>query len=221
MKDINFKRSQIIVNVGAPRMGKSNLTRYLLLKTILNKKIFKFGIVFTRTKFNEDYSYIPDQYIYTEYKPELLEKYMNGLEKLKKTTGDIPANFVIFEDQQGILNKTDSVLTNFVSCHRHFNSTCIFNFQYLFGASPLLRECTTYAFMFNSKGHRTINGLFENFGMLFDNMKEFKKYFLHNTSKKYTAIRYEQKQNKKERNYCRYKAPDVSGDEYKLIKLQY
>lgn len=221
MKDINFIQPQVVVNIGSPRMGKSNLTRYLLLKNILNKKIFHFGIVFTRTKFNEDYKYIPDQYVYTEYKPELLEKYMNGLEKLKKKTGYIPPNFVIMDDQQGLLNKNDSVLTNFVSSHRHFNSSCFFNFQYLFGASPLLRECTTYAFMFNSKGHRTINGLYENFGMLFDNVKEFKEYFLTNTKKKYTAIRYEQKQNKKHKNYCRYRAPDMSGDEWKSIKLQY
>ena len=84
MKDINFKKPQIVVCVGRPRMGKSNAVRYFLLKSILNKKIFKFGIVFTRTKFNDDYSYIPEKYIYTEYKPELLKKYMNGLEKLKK-----------------------------------------------------------------------------------------------------------------------------------------
>ena len=140
-------------------------------------------------------------------------------EKLKKKGGDIAQNFVIFEDQQGLLNRNDPTLTNFVSSHRHFASTCIFNFQYLFGASPLLRECTTHAFMFNSKGHRTINGLFENFGMLFDNFKEFKEYFLKNTSKKYTAIMYKQSENKLKHNYKRYKAPNMK--DFKDFKLQY
>ena len=114
MKDINFDKPQIVVCVGRPRMGKSNAVKYFLLKNILNKKIFKFGIVFTRTKFNDDYKYIPDKYIYTEYKPELLKKYMNGLEKLKKKTGTIPPNFVIMDDQQGLLNRQDSILTNFI-----------------------------------------------------------------------------------------------------------
>ena len=219
MKDISFHNPRIVVCVGKPRSGKSNAVRYFLLKNILNKKKFKFGIVFTRTKFNDDYNYIPEKYIYTEYKPELLKKYMNGLEKLKKKTGVIPPNFVIMDDQQGLLNRQDSILTNFVSSHRHFNSSCFFNFQYLFGASPLLRECTTHAILFNSKGLRTINGLFENFGMLFDTLQHFKDYFLKNTKKKYTAIMYEQNENKLKKNYQRFKAPDMT--DFKNFKLQY
>ena len=83
-KDIDFKKPQVVVCVGRPRMGKSNAVKYFLLKNMLNNDIFKFGIVFTRTKFNNDYDYIPEQYIYTEYTPELLKQYMNGLEELKK-----------------------------------------------------------------------------------------------------------------------------------------
>ena len=219
MKDINFHKPKVVVCVGKPRMGKSNMVKYLLLKNMLNKKIFKFGIVFTRTKFNDDYDYIPEKYIYTEYKPEILKKYMNGLEKLKKKTGSIPPNFVVMDDQQGLLNRQDSILTNFVSSHRHFSCSFFANFQYLFGASPLLRECTTNAIMFRSVGLRTINGLFENFGMLWDNVQEFKEYFHKNTQKKYTAIMYEQKINEKDDNYKRIKAPNMKI--FKNIKLQY
>ena len=218
-KDINFKNPQVIVCIGRPKQGKSNAVKYLLLKNIMNKKIFKFGIVFTRTKFNDGYDFLPEQYIYTEYKPELLKKYMNGLEKMKDEDGEIPPNFVIFDDQQGLLNRNDPTMTNFVSSHRHYSTTCFFNFQYLFGASPLLRECTTYAIMFNSKGHRTINGLYENFGMLFDNEKHFHKYFQKNTSKKYTAILYQQSKNKLKNNYKRWRAPNM--DDFKDFQLQY
>lgn len=219
MKDISFKTPKIVVSVGKPKSGKSNAVRYLLLKNILNKKFFKFGIVFTRTKFNDDYSYIPEKYVYTEFKPEILKKYMNGLEKLKKKTGKIPPNFVIFDDQQGLLNRNDAVLVNYISSHRHFSSSLFFNFQYLFGASPILRNCTTHAILFNSKGLRTINGLFENFGMLFDNLQQFKEYFLKNTKKKYTAILYEQDENKLKNNYKKFKAPDMT--DFKNFKLQY
>ena len=218
-KDIDFKKPQVVVCVGRPRMGKSNAVKYFLLKNMLNNDIFKFGIVFTRTKFNNDYDYIPEQYIYTQYTPELLKQYMNGLEELKKNTGKIPSNFVIFEDLQGLLNRNDPVLTNYVSSHRHYASSLFFNFQYLFGASPLLRECTTYAILFRSLGHRTINGLYENFGMAFDSFNDFKDYFLKNTKKKYTAMMYMQNEHKKEKNYIRFKAPDMS--EYKGFKLEY
>ena len=222
MKDLSFRKPQIVVCVGKPRSGKTLAVKSWILRNTLNKTdVFKFGIVFTRTKFNNDYSYIPDKYIYTEYKPDLLKKYMNGLEKMKKKRGKITPNFVIIYEQQGLLNRNDSVLTNFVSSHRHYNTSIFFNFQYLFGASPLLRECTTYALMFRSVGHRTINGLFENFGMNFDNLQEFKNYFLKNTKKKHVGILYSQKENKKEKNYVRYKAPDISGTQWKKIKLQY
>ena len=222
MKDISFKKPQVVVSVGKPKMGKSNALRYFILKNTLNKKIFKFGIVFTRTgKMNQEYSFIPKKYIYHEYKPELLKKYMNGLEKLKKQTGKIPPNFVIFDDQQGLLNRNDPTLVNFVSSHRHYNSSCFFNFQYLFGASPLMRECTTYALLFNSKGHRTINGLYENFGMLFDKFDDFKEYFLFNTKKPYVAMLYDQNINEKQDNYKQFKAPDMSSKLWKKVKLQY
>jgi hypothetical protein len=82
-----------------------------------------------------------------------------------------------------------------------------------------LRECTTYAILFRSQGQRTINGLYENFGMLFDNYQEFKDYFLKNTEKEYTAIMYSQKEHDKEKNYKRFKAPLMKM--FKEIKLQY
>jgi hypothetical protein len=46
------------------------------------------------------------------------------------------------------------------------------------------------AFLFNSKGKRTIEALYENFGQLFDSFKEFKEYFLECTKPKYTAMLY-------------------------------
>ena len=73
--------------------------------------------------------------------------------------------------------------------------------------------------MFHSNSHRTINGLWENFGQLFQDEKSFKEYFQKNTKKKYTAILYQQKENKLKNNYQRYKAPDMKI--YKKIKLNY
>ena len=210
MKDIDFKKCQVGVYIGRPRQGKSNAVKYHILRNTLNgKQRFKFGIVFTRTKFNEDYSYIPDEYIYTQYKPSILRKYMDGLEKMKNEGKEIPPNFVIFDDQQGLLNRNDPLLTNFVSSHRHYNSNIFFCFQYLFGASPLLRECTTYAIMFNSKGNRTLQGLYENFGMLFDNFNDFKKHFFKITKKSYNAMMYIQDINDLKNNYLQFKAPNM------------
>ena len=56
---IDFTTPQIVVCVGKPKRGKSNTTKYFILKNTADKKHFKFGIVFSRTaKLNEDYDYI-------------------------------------------------------------------------------------------------------------------------------------------------------------------
>ena len=165
--ELDFENPQVVVCVGKPKRGKSWTTRYLILKNSVDQKIFKYGIVFTRTKWNKDYDYIPEEYVYDTYDSEILENYLQGLQNAEK----IEPNFVVFDDQQGLINRNDPVLQNFVACHRHFKCTIFFNFQYLYGSSPLIRECTTIAILFNSKGERTLRGLYENFGQLFENFQ--------------------------------------------------
>ena len=209
-KDIKFDKPQVCVFVGRPKMGKSNAVKYFIMKNSINHSNFDFGIVFTRTKFNHDYDYIPQQYVYTQYNPSVLRKYMTGLEKMANKGEPVPPNFIILDDQQGLLNRNDPLLTNLISSHRHYNCSIFFCFQYLFGASPLLRECSTFAIMFRSAGQRTLNGLYENFGMLFENFNEFKKHFFKITKKKYNGMLYIQDKNKRKRNYLQFKAPDMS-----------
>ena len=215
MENLDFKVPQIVVCVGKPKRGKSNATKYFILKNSVDNKHFKYGIVFTKTKFNDDYDYIPEEYVYSKYDPEVLNQFIDGISKLD----DKPPCFCIFDDQQGLLNKNDPTLVNFISIHRHLNCSLFFNFQYLYGGAPVLRCCTTMALMFNAKGKRTIEGLFENYGQLFDNYNEFKRYFLSLTDEPYVAMLYIQDVDDLEDNYLYFKAPDMS--KYKNVKLQF
>ena len=86
---------------------------------------------------------------------------------------------------------------------------------------PTLRECTTVALLFNSKGKRTINGLFENFGQLFDNYDDFKNYFLALTKEPYVAMMYLQDIDDINNNYLYFKSPDMTQKQYKNIMLDY
>ena len=214
--ELNFENPQVVVCVGKPKRGKSWTTRYLILKNTVDRKIFKYGIVFTRTKWNDDYNYIPDDYVYTTYDADILQQYLETLQNAKT----IEPNFVVFDDQQGLLNRNDPTLQNFVACHRHFKTTIFWNFQYLYGSSPLIRECTTIAIMFNSKGDRTLRGLYENFGQLFENYQHFKDYFLQLTAEKYVGMLYIYDIDDFDKNYLYWKAPaDLSMT--KNIKLDY
>lgn len=215
--ELDFTHPQVVVCVGKPKRGKSNATKWMILKNSVDKRVFKYGIVFTRTSFNQDYNYVPDKYVYSEYDPEILQSFINGISELDKKE----SCFVIFDDQQGLLNRNDPTLVNFISIHRHLNCTIIFNFQYLYGAFPILRSCATMALMFNAKGKRTIEGLYENFGQLFDSFDEFKNYFLSLTSEPYVAMLYLQDNDDINDNYYYFKSPDMSQKKFKKIKLDY
>ena len=221
--ELDFTEPQICVYVGKPKSGKSYALRWNILKQTVDNKIFKHGLVFTKTKFNGDYtSYLPDEYVFEDYNPQILQQYLDGLKQLDDK--DIEPSFIIFDDIQGLLSSGDASLTQLVSNHRHFKISVFFCFQYIYGraSTPVLRECTTMAFLFNSKGKRTLEGLFDAYGQLFNNLKEFKEYFLACTKEKHTAMLYIQDVENKDENYLQFKAPSPKDmDQVKNIKLQY
>ena len=220
--EIDFSNSQICVFLGKPRQGKSWALRHLILKNTIDNKVFEYGIVFTRTKFNDGYDYLPDEYVYEDYDPKVLQQYLDGLKQLDKE--DLKPSFIIFDDIQGVLNSNDPVLTSLNACHRHFRISIFYCFQYIYGrrSTPVLRECTTLAFFFNSKGKRTLEALYENFGQLFDDFKSFKEYFLACTSPKHTAMLYIQDVDNLDENYLQYKAPAPKEMKHvKNIKISY
>ena len=215
---LNFKNPQVVVCVGKPKRGKSYAVKWAILKNTLDKKIFKYGIVFTKTKFNKDFEYIPDEYVYEDYDPLILQQYLDGIKQQDK----IVPSFIIFDDIQGVIEANDPVLTSLIACHRHYKISIFFCFQYIYGhgSTPVLRECTTYAILFNSKGDRTLRALYENFGQLFDSYNDFKEYFLACTSEPHTAMLYIQDLDHLEDNYLQFKAP-ANMDKYKNLKLDF
>ena len=161
-------------------------------------------------------------YIYEDYDADILQRYLDGLKQLDEK--ELQPSFIIFDDIQGVLSGQDKVLTSLNACHRHFKISIFYCFQYIYGhgSTPVLRECTTLAFLFNSKGKRTLEALFENFGQLFDNFKQFKEYFLACTKEKYTAMLYIQDVDNIDENYLQYKAPPPKQMKHtKNIKLAY
>lgn len=220
--ELDFTTPQICVFLGKPKKGKSWALRWNILKQTVDNKIFQYGIVFTRTKFNGDYDYLPDEYVYEDYDPMILQQYLDGLKKLDPE--QIQPSFIIFDDIQGVLSSLDPVLTSLNACHRHFKISIFYCFQYIYGrgSTPVLRECTTMAFLFNSKGKRTLEALYENFGQLFDSFQEFKDYFLACTKPKYTAMLYIQDIDNKDENYLQFKAPSPKDMKHvKDVQIEY
>lgn len=157
------KLAQMFVLVGKSGRGKSYFIRYLLTERVVNDG-WEFGLVFCKTKFNGDYDFLPDDKVFQGYNEEILEKYVENLQAIKKKKGKVPPNFIIFDDLVGVLNNQTDFFNNFISVHRHTNTNILIAVQYLAGRkaiSPIMREQTSYAIMFQSRTKRTLEKLYE------------------------------------------------------------
>lgn len=207
--------------LGAPKKGKTNATRYLILKNALenarNTAKYEFGIVFCGSSWDGEYNFLPEEYVYPHYDEQILRQYTEGLEKLKSEGKRIPRNFVVLDDLVGLLNKHDPFLINWITKIRHYKTHCFLTAQHLkTGANTTLREVCTHAFMFNSKAFNTLQSLYENFGQMFESFQEFKEVFLETTKEPYTAMLYIQDQDDVNKNYLQFKAPDTSQWDFEL-----
>ena len=210
---LDYSKPQVSLFCASPRKGKSVAIKYTILHQTLSDQVpdegkYKFGIVFTGSKFNNDYDYIPDEHVYEwDEHEEVLESYLAALQEMKENTGFIPPNFCVFDDVVGLMSKFDGQLNNFFSVHRHYNCHVFIAVQHLnTGSSTLLREVTTKAYMFAASGFNTIKSLFESFGQSFENLNQFKEFFLENTKHEYSALVYDSDAEA----FFMFLAPDVS-----------
>lgn len=214
--EIDFKEPRILICVGRKYSGKSNTIKNFIYDLAINKKILKFGVVFTRTKFDDDYDYVPDNYVVQGFDATVFSRLLENLEKIKKDNGKIPPNFIIFDDLVGVL-KDNEIFINFICNHRHYNTYVFLAAQYLNrGVSTTLRECVNYAIMYNSKTKRTLVAFFENFGLFFEKQKEFNDFFQAVTKEPFTALLYKAFELEKEDSYARFKSKDMSKVKFKL-----
>lgn len=205
----NDNEPVFIVAVGKSFKGKSYFLRYLINDRFQQGKL-GFGLVFTKTNFNCDWSFMPKKAIKEGYDEDLLIRYIDNLKAIKQKDGSIKPNFIIFDDLVGILNNQSGWFINFISTHRHFNTSIYIAVQYLTGRaaiSPIMREQTTHALLFNSRTHRTLVNLYESYGGLFDTFNNFKLYYLNATKEKYTAMLYRESIDNIDDNYISIKAP--------------
>ena len=212
-EDIDFTNPQVVLLIGKPKRGKSNALKYFILKNSVDNEIFKKGIIFTGSKFNNEYSFVEDDYIFEGYDEEVLDAYLEELKREKEATGKIEPSFVVFDDLTGILSKFDGKLINFLTRHRHYNISVFLATQHLnTGTSTGLREVTTQAVMFHSSGFNTIKSLHLNFGSAFDKYEDWKKFFWDNTQEPFTALLYDSI----EEEYSQFRAPCMDDVDIKL-----
>lgn len=175
------EQPKVWVLVGTCGSGKTWMLKSIMYQHAV-KKHFKFGVVYTATKFTGDYTWSPDRSVrawdeehFKGYIENLKTKTEQGVAKEGKDF-KLPHNYVIFDDNNGILTQSEFMI-NFISTHRHTRTTVFILSQLLTSrgsVSTTMRANTSFALMWPTPNHKNIKGLYENFGGSIESFKEFK-----------------------------------------------
>lgn len=150
----------IMVFIGKQRSGKSYAIRSLM-RDFQEHQPFSFGITYCKTKFNHGYDYMPPESVKDKFSIEALMSWVNklreGAEKYAAQGKKFPRNYIILDDLVGAIKWYDGNMDNWVSTFRHTNKWVFITAQYLArGSSTTLRECTDYAFIFNTSNEESM-----------------------------------------------------------------
>ncbi len=210
---MNFSKPKVTLLIGACGSGKTNAVKHIILKNAIKNKIFQFGLVFSKTgKFNNDYKYVPEEYVYQGFNENVLKSYLKMLQDQTRKTGKPPANFIVLDDLLSLLNNRSGFFANFLATHRHYNTSIFLCAQQLkLGASTTLREIVNYVVAFNSKRFDTQEALFKEFSTLFKSFRDFQMHFQKVTSKPFHGMFYDNSINDLQNNYKTITFPDMSN----------
>ena len=162
-----------ILILGRRRSGKSWLVRDILYH---HRKIPS-GVVFSGTEAVSPFfgDFIPDLFIHSDYKPDMIEDMMKRQQKKIReckekgisTDGKTRENnrFVILDDLQDAArtwNKDKTIKTMFFN-GRHYNYLFILTLQYLMGITPELRSNLDYVFIFYEGSLKNKRKIYEDY----------------------------------------------------------
>ena len=179
-----LKLNSSIIICGKPRTGKSHLIKYILYLFTCKKGLYErlsYGLVFTKTKFNHAYDYIPHSRVYDHYDPEALKQLMDIQSSIREQGYIPPYAFVVFDDCLGAFQFKSDLFKDLISNYRHYNIVPIISSQFITRIETVNRECVSHACIFRQYSKNAIRSCYESFGQRFDKESEFKEYMLKNT----------------------------------------
>lgn len=197
------KKPAIFLFIGSPGRGKS-FALSSLMYSYAKMGYFHYGMVFCKTKFNDAYSWCPEENVYDRYDEDKIKHYVQYLGNYReKTKRKPPPSFIILDDMIGEMSLGTGFITNLLCTYRHFNLSIFITTQYLMGrgTSTVLRNVVSYAIMFKTIFKNSLRGLYESFGQLFDSYDDFREHFIHITNTPYHAMLYIANQDSFEESY--------------------
>lgn len=183
--------SHFILNIfGMCESGKSHLLKYIIYKASLNKNI-NHVILFTNTSFNNQYNYIPDKYIHTSFNPEIINNYME-LQREVLGNGEKSRGLIVFDDILGEAQFNCKEFLKLITQFRQFNLSVIICSQTVTDIPHKIRCLAQYCCSFEYQTKRSVEALFESYGLLFDTWKEYKE-FMNKSTGNYKFLFFDRK----------------------------
>jgi hypothetical protein len=208
-----LKNPAVYIMCGKSKQGKSFMSRSII-KRQAQAGQFKCGLVFTTTKFNGGYNWLPSNMVITGYDENILKKYLNKMKHYRETHNDTPLpNFIVFDDCGHSVNWNDPLLSVFINTPRHFGTSVFIMVQFCRGLIlPNVREQADYVFLWNQRTAGSIQATYENFGTGFENLDKFKQTLNAVTKTPYQCLFVNNDETEFNKRYCAYIAPKEEPD---------
>ena len=143
-----------------PGSGKSYFLRHMFTELLL-KRAFRYGVVFANACFNEEYEWLDEGHVHSDYTEEKLRQIVEFQKAAKEQTGEFPPAFIIFDDCAANAFHTP-YFVRFASLYRHLNLTVVFSIQRLKSLkSPMIYSCCRYCVVFYNESDADIKILHE------------------------------------------------------------
>lgn len=215
-----FDFPSLIIFAGSSKSGKTYAIKSIIINNAFpkSKSSFNFGLVFTSTKFNSDYtSFLPNESVIegfnidllNNFKEEIKNKYedviQRNIKKGRHPNYGVPASFIVLDDIVSLIKQKDKSFQNFISTFRHYNISVFISVQYIHQIVPIIRQQADYAVIYYHDQAISIKALNESFGSGFENEREFKKFLHEKTKNRFNCIIYQK--HDYDNKYIVWKAP--------------
>jgi hypothetical protein len=171
-----------ILVLGRRRSGKS----WLLRDIFYYQKDIPMGLIFSGTEDANPFfsDFIPDSFIHSEYKPDIVETAISSQsKKIKKAkakgyeNGLAPYNrfFIVLDDmlQDASLWKKERTMKTIFFNGRHYNIFFILTMQYPVGIGPELRSNIDYVFIYNEPSIKNRKKIYDDYGGCIASLEHF------------------------------------------------